>query len=162
MNLVIKILELIIALIENKYFFRTRYDKQNLIILKIYKNLRYKEPNKWYICNLFYQLTQLNLNFDDIKLLLQNDDVSKIVYFISKYRGIYTYKNGFFIEKKSRLMNKLFNRFIKLSGLFFFCCLVAFVCLLFFFAKSAFRTDSIFYTSSDCIRILGLLFKSDR
>ncbi|WP_333805613.1 hypothetical protein [Sulfurospirillum sp.] len=107
MNLVIKILELIIALIENKYFFRTRYDKQNLIILKIYKNLRYKEPNKWYICNLFYQLTQLNLNFDDIKLLLQNDDVSKIVYFISKYRGIYTYKNGFFIEKKSRLMNKL-------------------------------------------------------
>jgi len=30
------------------------------------------------------------------------------------------------------------------------------------FLKISFRTDSIFYTSSDCIRILGLLFKSDR
>ena len=129
---------LIAALISNNsIIFRSRYDKQNTIIQKIYKSLNYTytNPQKWYTCNLFKQLTGLNLDFKDIKILVAHDDVEKIVYQITKYRGIYIFQNGKFLEKKSKFITKILNFFVKLTSIGTFILLVL-LAILFFSTES--------------------------
>lgn len=111
---------LVSVVISNNYiFFRSRYDKQNTIIQQIYKSLNYTytNPKKWYTCNLFKQLTGLNLSFKDIQILVAHDDVGRIIYQITKYRGIYMFQNGKFIEKKSKFITKISNFFLKLTSI---------------------------------------------
>ena len=88
-----------------------------------------------YTCNLFKQLTGLNLNFKDIQALVAYDDVEKIIYQITKYRGIYMFQNGKFIEKKSKFITKISNFFIKLTSIGTFV-LLALLAILFLSTES--------------------------
>lgn len=127
-----------VALINNmSIVFRTRHDKQNIIIQEICKNLNYTyaNPKKMHICNLFKQLTGLHLNFKDIQVLATHDDVGKIIYQITKYKGIYIFQNGKFIEKRSKFITKLSNFFIKLLSIVIFILLIL-LAILFFSANS--------------------------
>jgi len=131
-TLITAVATIIVTLISSKHLFTTKKDMQ-IIILKIQENLNQKEhDNKWYTCNLFYQATGLRLNYGDISSLVQQDNVCEIIYFISKYKGMYTYKKNIFsLRKNMKTFEKFFYYIARFSNFIFAIILIFLILALF-------------------------------
>ena len=87
-------------------------NKQKLIlnlINELYKLFEDNPQHKWLIGEKFYKIVGVRMNYDDIKDLLQDLNVTEITYLIKKYKRVYRYKN-----KKLIIINEFNNKFIRL------------------------------------------------
>lgn len=87
-------------------------NKQKLLldsIKELYKLLEDNPNYEWLIGEKFYKITNVRMNSNDIKDLLQDPNSTEIIYLIKKYKRVYSYKN-----KKLITINEFKNQFIKL------------------------------------------------
>lgn len=84
--------------------------------------IKTKPEDKWYVSDLFYQISNIRMNYKDICNLMEDDDILLKLYLVQKYKRLYEYKNGKFqyanefkkrwVRYISEFIPKLTNYFI--------------------------------------------------
>jgi len=106
---------IIVALITAKVIFSRKSEEVNLDLIKEFHTELVKEkPNKWYIQEVFKQVTRIPLPFEEIKELINNEHFQKTIYIINKYPRLYTFQNGKF-DYSFHIKQKSFRRMMILS-----------------------------------------------
>lgn len=63
---------------------------------------------KWYVSEVFFEITEIRLSYNDICALVKENNISKILYYIKKYPRVYEYKDGEF--KYTQRFNTIFQK----------------------------------------------------
>jgi len=98
------------SIIEKFIFQKSKKRKKLDLIQELVDKIDNKENDKWFICELFYQITSSNMNFNDISKLVKDDNILLILYLIQKYKRLYEYKDGKF-QHANEFKNKLIRFF---------------------------------------------------
>lgn len=76
---------------------------------------------KWYVSEVFFEITKIRFSYNDICAFVKEDNINKILYYIKKYPRVYEYKDGEF--KYTQRFNATFqkaNSYVSTFTIWFF------------------------------------------
>ncbi len=104
------------------YFSKKKKQKHNQIV-KLYKILNSNKIKKpLIVCELFKDLTSLQMSYSNIKTLFEDDNVLIIIHLLRNYKNLYCYDNNKLISLENKKFKNIKEIFLKI----FLLCVIIF------------------------------------
>ena len=107
----VKIIGSIVVLLISKNYIVSFREKGKIRldnIEKLEEIIRSETKKKWYIEELFYQITKLRIDYDNICSLIQGEYILQKLYLLQKYKRMYQYRNNKFQYNNEFINEKSF------------------------------------------------------